>query len=303
MRLLTVATVVLLHLGACAGEEPEAAAVPACEDRCGAHATCTYAPSDPPKFVGCACDEGFAGAQCERCAEGFFGEDCEACAPGTAFADGTCVALCRTGTLDCGPHGACVDAASGPACVCTGGYTGDACDTCATGLQDNDGDGTCRPACVPDGCGRGSCDDTSGEVVCTCDEGYAGSDCSACAEGFQDDDGDLFCAPTCATAELACVHGSCDDASGSPGCVCDEGYAGDDCSACAEGFQDDDGDGICAPGDEPEEGQPDLGGGGSSEQVPGPVRPPIPDETGCGPQPNQRAPDAGGAGGSGPCLP
>ncbi len=170
-----------------------------------------------------------------------------ACDGGFTNVDGACVALCRGGALDCGAHGVCVDRESGPACVCGGGYEGDACDRCGASLQDNDGDGICEPACVPDGCGRGSCDDSSGFVVCTCDEGYAGRDCSTCAPGWQDNDRDFFCKPSCALTQLSCGAGTCTDADGSPSCTCWPGSEGDDCSRCSAGYQDNDGDALCLP--------------------------------------------------------
>ncbi len=81
-------------------------------------------------------------------------------------------------------------------------------------------------ACAADTCsGHGECDDASGRAVCTCHEGYAGRNCSSCASTHQDNDGDGACQPTCAEAGYDCSgHGRCEDASGSPACICDEGY-------------------------------------------------------------------------------
>ncbi len=65
------------------------------------------------------------------------------------------------------------------------GYTGTTCSTCATGYQDNDGNGTCLPTCAtftPTACnGHGTCADTSGLATCTCQTGYAGSQCERSA--------------------------------------------------------------------------------------------------------------------------
>ncbi len=47
--------------------------------------------------------------------------------------------------------------------------------------------------------------------------------------------------PTCAG------HGICLEADGGAACACDTGHAGDDCSRCAVGYQDHDGDGRCRP--------------------------------------------------------
>jgi len=41
------------------------------------------------------------------------------------------------------------------------------------------------------------------------------------------------------------VHGHCTDAAGTAVCACDVGHAGEGCTACAAGFQDNDGNGAC----------------------------------------------------------
>jgi hypothetical protein len=61
-----------------------------------------------------------------------------------------------------------------------------------------------------------------------------------------DDAGDGGDDATC--AEPVCSgHGTCRDSADSPSCSCESGYDGDDCGRCAEGYQDRDGDGTCAP--------------------------------------------------------
>ena len=42
-------------------------------------------------------------------------------------------------------------------------------------------------------------------------------------------------------------HGTCSFAGASERCVCEKGYAGPGCAVCARGFQDVDGNGLCAP--------------------------------------------------------
>jgi hypothetical protein len=69
---------------------------------------------------------------------------------------------------------------------------------------------------------------------------------STCSSGLQDHDGDGVCLPTCADSKLSCgTHGVCDDSDGVAACSCSAGYQGEDCSSCAAGFQDNDGDGVC----------------------------------------------------------
>src|SRR6185436_20998324 len=52
------------------------------------------------------------------------------------------------GGLACGAHGRCDDAPGGMKCVCDAGHEGAGCGACAKDYQDNDGDGTCLPACT-----------------------------------------------------------------------------------------------------------------------------------------------------------
>lgn len=53
-------------------------------------------------------------------------------------------------------------------CACTDEYTGPACEFCASGYQDRDGDGLCNPACGSPGVctGMPGCDDRTGTAVC-----------------------------------------------------------------------------------------------------------------------------------------
>ena len=188
----------------------------------------------------CVCDEDHAGATCTDCQEDLQDND----------GDGECAPTCGSAGLACGPHGTCSDADGTAGCECAAGYAGDDCSACAAGLQDNDGDGDCQPACSTAnvGCGdHGSCDDTSGVALCDCAEGYTGDDCSTCDPGMQDRDGDGVCHPSCKAANLVCGdHGACDDASGVAVCSCEPAYAGAQCETCASGMQDNDDDGECA---------------------------------------------------------
>ncbi len=190
----------------------------ACEDDSGA--------------IVCTCEAGRAGMRCESCAEGLQDNDL----------DLRCTPACDDDT--CSGHGECDDSSGAAVCDCEEGLTGTDCSECASGLQDRDGDGTCAPACMSDTCsGRGVCDDAGGVALCVCDEGYSGADCSECAALFQDNDDDGTCNPACHIE--SCAHGGCADATGVVVCTCDVGYAGDDCSDCAEGYQDNDIDGSC----------------------------------------------------------
>ena len=183
-----------------------------------------------------SCDDSSGEAICD-CEDGYQDDD----------GDGVCEANCEA--LDCGENQVC-DTSDGPAqCVCAEGYEGDECDECAEGYQDNDEDGVCLASCETAEleCSDG-CDDSSGEAKCSCPVGYEGSDCEDCSEGYQDNDDNGSCLPTCDAGSIDCgANGSCDDSSGEATCDCGEGYEGDDCGSCTEGYQDNDEDGVCMP--------------------------------------------------------
>lgn len=187
----------------------------------------------------CKCPMGYEGESCEECAEGFQDHD----------GDGRCLPDCLTAALSCG-HGVCDDTSGIAACVCEQGYIGESCGSCAPGYRELAGDGICYPTCPVAGldCGAGQCDDSGGIAVCTCASGHTGSSCQECAAGFQDHDKDGVCRPGCDAGTISCLHGSCDDSTGSAACVCEEGYEGASCHMCAPGFQDRDLDGVCLPG-------------------------------------------------------
>jgi hypothetical protein len=240
---------------------------PGCDDAtCSGHGLC----DDATGAIECDCELGYEGDRCETCSGGFQDNDLDGeCSPTCETAgllcrtgrhcddstgslacacdeglqdndgDGACEPTCEAAALDCGVTGVCDDSSGWARCACFDGY------------QDHDGDGACAPACdgLPPPCGgHGACDDASGAIECACDEGYLGESCERCRAGYQDNDGDGECLMDCRTALLACPDRShCDDGSGTPACVCDEGYSGIDCGTCAAGFQDNDGDGLCLP--------------------------------------------------------
>jgi hypothetical protein len=108
------------------GECDPACPAGACNDR--------GACDDTSGIATCTCDLGYAGTDCASCAGGYQDND----------GDGECRSTCATASLACGDHGACSDADGNADCACIEGYAGPACDTCAGGYQDNDGDDQCR---------------------------------------------------------------------------------------------------------------------------------------------------------------
>jgi hypothetical protein len=212
---------------------------------------------DSGGIASCECAPGYAGADCSLCDDGFQDND----------DDGECEESCAASDLECGPRQHCEDGSGTATCIdgCAPGYTGDDCEDCADGFQDNDDDGSCLPDCdtAELTCPVNSaCDDTDGAVVCACDDGYQDNDdngsctpdcatsglvCDAgmscddvsgtpecvCAAGYQDNDGDSTCEEDCTTAALDCSgHGACDDSRGRAVCDCDVGWDRSDCSIC-----------------------------------------------------------------------
>ena len=107
-------------------------------------------------------------------------------------------------TLECA-QGECLVLDGAPPCVCSEGYAGTLCDACASGLQDNDGDGRCSDDCVraAPACVHGACVDSSGTALCEGTGGYAGEFCDDCPESMQDNDNDGVCTADCGSAALA----------------------------------------------------------------------------------------------------
>ena len=158
---------------------------------------------------------------------------------------------CQEAELDCGPFGSCSERDDGALeCACQEGYTGALCALCAAGYQDEDGDGSCQPSCelAQQDCGHGGiCYVSRGAAACDCHEGYTGTFCNTCAPGFQDSNGDGICRPDCETSGLYCGEGgTCQSRQGTPVCVCDLGYGGENCMACQPGYQRH-ASGICNP--------------------------------------------------------
>ena len=98
---------------------------------CNERGTC----ADGDGIPHCACDPGWSGGHCDACAPGHHGDECEICQSGWyREGDGPCVATCSSGAVRCGAERRCWDGPTGAECVCEIGYTGPACDECATGF-------------------------------------------------------------------------------------------------------------------------------------------------------------------------
>lgn len=102
--------------------------------------------------------------------------------------------------------------------------------------------------CADVECGAyGSCQEDAG-AMCVCHEGYTGDGCAECANGYEKN------GSRCVSSEgmTSCddnpcgANGTCDDSGGQVSCDCDEGYTGDDCSECDDGYHaDPEDDAVC----------------------------------------------------------
>jgi hypothetical protein len=187
---------------------------------CTAAQTC----SDSSGTAHCACPGNHTGPSCDHCPVGWTPRP----------ADNVCVQGCTLGGSGCGVRKTC-DPSLG-VCVCQAGYSGDQCDGCATGYQDNNHDGTCTAGCAMMTCPTGqSCNDSSGTARCACPADRMGTNCEQCLAGWVMRPSDGSCVQTCAT--LTCsARRTCEETQGAATCACQPGYAGPNCTACAAGY-------------------------------------------------------------------
>jgi hypothetical protein len=200
-------------------------------DTCSGHGDC----DDSGTTAVCDCYTGWDGLYCDRCALGYHldGDNC------------VLDELCQADS--CGPHGTCDDSSGEIVCECEAGYAGETCEECAAGYHEQGDQCLADTECLPNTCDQhGTCDDSSGQIICTCDTGYTGPHCDLCASGYHPDNlGNCVVNESC-RPETCNHHGDCDDSDGEILCTCDEGYTGDYCSWCADGYHDD-GTGQCLP--------------------------------------------------------
>ncbi|HUB09199.1 MAG TPA: hypothetical protein VMB50_19490, partial [Myxococcales bacterium] len=171
----------------------------------------------------CDCSAGYNGSSCQygnattcsghgianydgtcSCNAGFTGANCGACAA-NYYGYPNCT-YCSAATT-CSGDGICTGSGT---CSCNTGFSGASCDACATNYYGP----TCAacPACVNGG---------------TCDQGLAGDGQCSCPAGTY--------GPLCQYTRA----GTCSD-HGTPqysgSCVCDTGFTGATCNACATNY-------------------------------------------------------------------
>jgi hypothetical protein len=98
---------------------------------------------------------------------------------------------------------------------------------------------------------RQTCDEGASPPRCKCLAAYTGATCTGCARGFTPN-----AAGACVEITIDCqanpnvcgTRGSCVDVgSGNDVCSCRAGYAGHACGSCADGYQDNESNGVCEP--------------------------------------------------------
>lgn len=225
---------------------------------CGTHGYCT----DASGAAVCVCDSGWGGAHCETCATGYHREGNICVANQNCASNNTCA-----------PYGTCRAVGGIITCDCDDGYADDTgtdspaadCSVCAQGYHDADGgtdlDCVLDENCDNDPCGPpidNDCSTDGGVVSCECGAGYRGDHCQDCVDDaetdYHRDSASGRCLPdeTCPGTDPCEPHGSCYIDQGLATCDCtDEEYADDpgqpgiDCDGCADGYQDNDTDGVC----------------------------------------------------------
>ncbi|XP_037629113.1 laminin subunit alpha-5 isoform X3 [Sebastes umbrosus] len=186
------------------------------------------------------CQHHTTGVNCERCIPTYYRSPdhtidsslaCLRCDCQSEFTDGTCEDL--TGR-----------------CLCKPNYTGENCDSCASGFinfpdcypistyPSNNNNGEAKPAgeiinceCSAAGTVDNSCRPDPRTRTCVCKPGFTGDHCDTCAPGFYG----LNC-QACQCSGPGCLDGSCDFVTGHS--VCRSGFQGYQCDQCAPGYFD-----------------------------------------------------------------
>jgi hypothetical protein len=215
-----------------------------CDDSSGVVAcSCNNANCSSCSMATCSghgtCDDSSGVATCVSCDPGYAGPTCSDCHLGYEPADGgMCVfeQICQPQT--CSGGGTCSSASGMPVCTCLTGYTGQFCESCATGFVRSASSGGCEAAqtCAPDSCSATEvCDDSTGSIVCACQPGYAGPGCTLCYPGYHQEPVDGGMGTTLGVGIVCALDQQCTATSCGTG-VCDDGTGIVTCSSCAPGW-------------------------------------------------------------------
>lgn len=94
-----------------------------------------------------------------------------------------------------------------------------------------------KPTCADSNpCGaHGTCDDSAGVIQCVCEPGWVGKLCTTCAAGHHSE-GDACVLDQSCLPNSCDQHGTCQVVAGKVACTCNEGYSGEFCADCADGY-------------------------------------------------------------------
>ncbi|KAM6182800.1 multiple epidermal growth factor-like domains protein 9 [Erethizon dorsatum] len=176
----------------------------------------------------CTCQQGYQGVHCDSCKEGFrLNRTSGLCLPCHCSPQGALSKLCN----------------SSGNCQCRVGVTGSTCNQCQDGYY-----GFSKNGCLPCQCNNrsASCDVLTG-VCLNCQENSKGDHCEECKEGFYQSPysskGCLRCPCSAVTSTGNCFI-ELDESE--PKCVqCKDGYTGQNCNKCENGYYNS--DSICIP--------------------------------------------------------
>ena len=227
---------VLASLTACGDDPVDAATVitpvygdPCQYQDCSGHGECSAGAGDVPE---CTCDVGFGGSDCSSCGNGFHLDSEDRCVPDRSCSDQQ--------QDPCGLYGSCDDHLGVVSCQCDAGYEGPRCELCAAGHERNPR-GECVATVLVQGLsmqpGTAVPADGSGE---NSDSGSNQNHDGSNQHDAGSDQNGMAC------QDIDCgEHGRCVDDRTLAVCSCDDGYQGDACDACADGFHDS--SGACVP--------------------------------------------------------
>lgn len=190
-------------------------------------------PSQEVLFVEeCSCSARRQGQLCDQCSPGYTFD------PSFGGGFSACVSCyCNGRSETCDPvSGVCLD--------CRDNRAGDDCEKCAVGYYHNLTTWECLPCPCPggpslpnqfaDGCSPDPND--SDRVACNCYTGFTGDHCESCDTGYVGDplasNGD--CKVCDCNGNTVISGDNCDPVTGE--CICRQGYVGNECQFCDEGY-------------------------------------------------------------------
>jgi surface protein len=157
----------------------------------------------------------------------------------------TCQNIDNCAPNPCGNGGLCTDGIESYLCDCVKGFTGDDCDTCASGKGKNES-GYCTDCEYPTynavtthnaSCADQTCPDGKGVTSDSSVWNASGANCADCLSGYESPEGIGQCADIDDCASNPCKNnGTCTDDVGLYNCTCTVGYKGKNCSLCAEEY-------------------------------------------------------------------